>query len=160
MKTSAPPLVALAILLYCAWNAAELLTSWQGTTPLTRLSWLAFLIWIAPIVLYWLPGSLLGAAQSPCNPVLLALALLCSLLGVIGSLNTLQYYGLALALAGIMPWSWGMLIWILCAVSWMPALTWLGSHVFPSYILVLRLALASLSVFLLIFTMRKQKEIS
>ena len=78
-------------------------------------------------------------------------------MGIIGSLNTLQYVGLALALAGFLPWFWNMIIWILCSVSWMPALAWLGSHGFPAYVLALRLILAIASASWIIFIMKRNK---
>ena len=158
MKISAPPLVALAILFYCAWNSFHILSDWFGDDPLAHFAWLAFVIWIFPLILYWTPGSFLGASRAPCNAFLLALALATSFLGMIGSLNVLQYFGLALALGGVLPWSWNLAIWIVCSVSWMPALAWLASHTFPAYIVAMRLLLASASAVWLIIALWRNKK--
>lgn len=122
MKNLRPKLIEGAVVAFCIWQAADLPHNWLSF-PFLHLSWLAFLLWIVPIILYWIP---LGATQEKqTTPLLLWLALLSSLIGMLGSLHALQHVGLVLALAAMMPWtSWLSVIWILSAIAWLPATTY------------------------------------
>ena len=126
MKTFAP---AIAILLYCSISAFPLFQAWWGS-PFERLSGLAFLIWIAPLLMYRMQ-----------NPSLLFLigATLATLLGTLGSLNTLKYLGLAFAIASFAPKGWAFPFWLLSAIAWMPAFGWLSAHFFPALSLLFKI---------------------
>jgi hypothetical protein len=104
----------------------------------------ALLIWSIPVVLI-LMGRLSPPEASPARPLLLGMGLLSSLLGSLGSLNVLQHIGLAMALGALLPWSWCNLPWLIAAISWMPALGWLGSRYFAGYVLPARFFLAALA---------------
>lgn len=137
MKTRFPPLVALAIIVYCGWNSSGLISDWQHD-PLAASSWIILLFWLNPAVVSRIAGTPLSIPTAYCNTTLLTLALMVSLLGVMGSLNALKYASFAIAIGGLLPWSWGSCLWILSALSWMPALGWLGAHTSPSAILPMR----------------------
>ena len=42
------PLVGLAVPLFCAWQARDLINAWRHS-PHDRLGWLALLVWLAPV---------------------------------------------------------------------------------------------------------------
>jgi hypothetical protein len=70
-----------------------------------------------------------------------------SLLGALGSLNVLQHAGLALSLAGLMPWRWGHALWLAAAASWMPVCGWaLGRHFAVEVVPLARMGIAAAGV--------------
>lgn len=117
MKPSRPYLLELLIVIYCVWSARDL--SWQAS-PYMRGGTLAFIIWGFPVA-FGLAYDAFMQLPHRMTVLLLAIGLLLSFIGVLGDLNALRYLGLALALAGLLPFSWPMLIWIPSAASWMPA---------------------------------------
>jgi hypothetical protein len=133
--------IEIAILLFCAWSSSELLVSWQDS-PLERKAWIALLLWSAPLLLYYTFPSLFPKREKPAL-LLLTLALCLTLLAIIGSLNTLAYFGLATALAALLPPSLHKIAWIALAIVWMPAFGWLASYTQSDQILPMRLLLAA-----------------
>lgn len=121
MKQGLPTLLECAVLAYCGFAAADL--RWAHT-PAIRYGGIAFLIWLLPLFvqlgLSWWQQRPKGYSLP-----LLAAAVVITLLGQLGSLNAFSYLGLALALAGLLPLAWPMLIWVPAALSWMPAFGWL-----------------------------------
>lgn len=128
---NAPPLIAFAILLFNALLSYTLFMTWKDA-PIEKLTWIAFLIWTFPIFAYWFKFKDLNTTQSKGNTILLGLSLLFAFFSIIGSINALAYIGLALALTALVPWSWSHLPWFLTSASWMPALGWFYTHLFPS----------------------------
>lgn len=132
-------LTPLAIVAYCAWRAGDLATAWRVSTY-DNLGWLAFLVWLVPIGLARLVGPR-PAEIFPLANRFGTFALLVSLLGTLGSINLLHHFGLALALAALLPgfgiWHWP---WLLAAVSWMPAAGWLGKDLSAAQLSMVRLA--------------------
>jgi len=137
MKKLSPWFIAVGIFLYTGWHASDLSYAWKST-PVERYSGILLFIWSFPIILYWLGALFFSFKRRPFPQFLLWGALITTLLGVIGKLNALQYLGFSLALAAFLPFSWATLPWIGCALSWMPALGWLGLHYFPTYIIPFR----------------------
>lgn len=132
MKKWAP---ALAILLYCLISSFPLFEAWWNS-PFEKLSWIAFLVWIAPLTIQ--------RASEP-SFILLAFAVGATLLGTIGSLNTLKYIGLGFSLASFAPRGWAFPIWLIAAITWMPLYGWLSAHFFPSVSVPLKLGVVFLA---------------
>ena len=130
------------VTLFCAWHAADLVHAWRHS-PYDRLGWLAMIIWVIPA------GWAIGRGAHDIYQFKLAMiSLALALIGVIGDLNFLVYWGLAGALGSLAHFrpraAW---LWLALAGSWMPALGWLGSETYLGPITVngLRVALAVLA---------------
>ncbi len=143
MKNRAlPSLLECAILFYCGFMAADLPHSWVST-PSVRHAWIAFLIWILPWV--WIVVSkIVTHSDKGSSPILLGLAVISTLAGTIGSLHILNHFGFALALAGMLPYSWPQLIWLLTSLSWTPAFGYMTKLLAPMQQLALQIALAAI----------------
>lgn len=141
MKLKNYSLVALAILLYTAWNASDLISTWRRA-PLEHYSWICFLIWVTPLVCYRILPHLRKPHDHLYSPLLLFGALITSFLGVIGSVNAAQHLAFAFALAAFIPWSWEIAPWLITALSWMPALSWFGNRFFSEHLLMIRFLIA------------------
>ncbi|MCB1111257.1 MAG: hypothetical protein H7A37_06580 [Chlamydiales bacterium] len=133
-------LLAFAVILYSAWQSSILFSHWVGA-PLVLYSWAAFLVWMLPIPLFWL-HYFITKPEVKWNSFPIWIALILVLFGQMGSFNTLNYFGFAFALSALIPWQWPFLAWIAGSLSWMPALGWVGSYVFPSIIVPVRIILA------------------
>lgn len=141
-------ILPIAILLYTSWGALSLVSYWF-TSPPDQYGWLAFLIWCFPILVY--------ASRHKCHPIILCLAILTSLMGTLGSMNTLKQLGLSFALAAFIPWSWNLVPWIICAISWMPMLGWITINHTPFNTLWIRLIMAiSSSLWVMDYMWRKK----
>ena len=80
---------AIAIAVYCAFQSSHLVAAWRHS-PFDRWSWIALLIWLAPLGAVWTrtPAEFrLGRL----NHWLLGLALLVSLLGTVTSMNAIKF---------------------------------------------------------------------
>ncbi len=130
--------VQLAICLYCGWNAVTLLNE---NSSFDRYDWLIMIIWLLPL-LFRQRIAKNGKAFKKTPLLYIGAGLLCSFIGVIGSLNVLKHVGLALAVASWMPFSWVQIVWLLSAISWTPALGWIGTRLFLDYILLVRVLLS------------------
>lgn len=119
MKRSLPSPIELAVFAYCAFQASDLPASWLHA-PAARYAWIAFLIWLAPLVMV-IMHCVKHQETKGYSPVLLGLALAVSLAGTLGSLNVLKHIGLALAIAGMLPFRIDTIVWIITAVAWLPA---------------------------------------
>jgi hypothetical protein len=131
-------LVALAVTAYCAWQARDLLATWPPA-PFDRAWWLAFLIWLLPLV--WARGRARAPGGEPA-PALLGAGLGFAFLGAIVSLNALCCAGLACAVVGLVPWSPRNLPWLAASAAWMPALGYALSSLDAAPVVWIRLGLA------------------
>ena len=88
--------------------------------------------------------------------MVLMTALIISTVGIMGSINALQYVGFAMALTALLPISLNLIPWFLCAISWMPAFGWFASHNFPDYSLLVRISFATIgTIWILSFRNRR-----
>ncbi len=147
-----PSPVALAVCAYCAWQSRDLVGAWKDA-PFDRLAWLGLAIWCTPIL--WRRAR---SPESGESSVLLALGVTCVLFGTLGSINVIEYLGLALALAGLLPWAWAHIIWIVSSITWMPAFGWLVGRHCPDWVLAARLLVVILSVLLTVVLTRQSGE--
>lgn len=145
-------LPALLILLYCGWNARELLTSWQGRVEIGGS--IAFLIWILPILDTWLIRKKIVYPNIP----LLIGALVISLGGVLGSVNFVKYIGFATALAAFIPFTWKAVPWWISMITWTSAFGWFSLHYFAEQAQIIRCVIALLASIWMIFILRKKRD--
>ena len=123
---------------FCAWHAADLLHAWRNS-PYDRLGWLALSIWAGPAA-----RAAWRSAGSARDFKLTIASLALALIGVLGDLNFLVYWGLAGSigsLAGVAGRGW---LWLVLAVCWMPVFGWVGSqlHLPAAPVNLLRLVVA------------------
>jgi hypothetical protein len=137
------PWVDAAILGFSAWRSFPgLLEAWRHA-PYDRLGWIAFLLWIAPLVWrFSQPPRPWFAGHPACS----WLALLLLLGGSLADINALKYGALAVALAGFQPRLLLTVPWLLLGVAWMPALGWLGAPLGTAGMHGLRLLLGCLAL--------------
>lgn len=137
------PLINVALVLFAGWASSDLFRSWL-MAPYERYAWIVFLIWLLPIFCYLVLALFTKQKFFFTSVWIPTMALLLTLLGSIGSINTLCYAGLAFALGSLMPWQTSLLFWLFCSISWMPLFGWIGSHYLETYTLAIRIFLASL----------------
>ncbi len=128
------------VTVFCAWHSADLVSAWKHA-PYDHFGWLALLIWVIPAL--W---SIAHRAHDIYQFKLAAISLTVALIGVIGDLNFLVYWGLAGALGSLAQFrplsAWP---WLALAMCWMPVFGWLlGTrlHLTPTPVNVLRVAIA------------------
>jgi len=152
MVSALPSPVALAVCAYCAWQSRDLVGAWHEA-PIERLAWLVLAVWLTPVV--WRRFHLRETKESS---ILLALGVGCSLLGTLGWVNSIKYFGLALAVAGLLPWAWAHVVWIASSVAWMPAFGWLvGRHCLEG-VLIARLLVVISAVLITAALTRQPRE--
>ena len=133
--------VELAIVAYCAWQSRDLIVTWQISTT-DRLAWLAMLIWCLPVpVSCFTSFEMKGDKRF--RAILPGLALLLGIVGQLGQANTLQHVALALALGAVARQTTASVVWLFCAVCWMPLFGWLARGISPGGLIPLRLLLAA-----------------
>ncbi len=136
----------LAVLMFCAWQAADLITAWRHS-PFDRLGWLSFAVWLLPIGFGLFRGTTLPTGSLP----LTAAALVVCLVGRVLDMHLIICGALALAGAALAPAGPRRFLWLIGALCWMPVTGWL-LHSFPASAVAafrLSLALASVGVWLL-----------
>jgi hypothetical protein len=139
-RTSFPSLLELAILAYCLWQASDLPKSWLST-PAVKYAWIAFIIWCLPS-LWHMAICILYDKPKGSQPWLLGAAILMSLLSELGSLHMFAHIGLTLAIAGLVPFNIGTLVWIASALSWLPGFGWMLNEFPFALIPIIQLAIA------------------
>lgn len=134
------PWLETAVLAFCGWTAADLLTAWR-TSPLDRWGWLAFVIWLAPLVI---AAARRRLAAHSANPVLLGAALATALVARLGDLSVAGHLALALGWAAWLPPSRHAGIWLASAAAWTPAFGWLLRDLVPTALPLTRVVVAAL----------------
>jgi len=148
--------IQVAITLYCAWNARDLVGAWQHSS-FDRYNWLIMIVWLLPLL--FLKHITKNRLTSEKTELLYTGAgLLFSFTGVIGSLNVLEHVALALVIAGWMPFSWIQIAWLLSAISWMPALGWIGTRLFLDHILLVRSLFSIIGSGLIVYHIQTQRQ--
>jgi hypothetical protein len=110
-----PSPIAMIVNIFCIWEARELTSAWDAH-PLMKGTPLAFLIWLAPIIFYYI-NSKKGYAS--CSTFFLYLALLTTAVGMMGELNILKHLGVAFSLASLIPPSFSSAVWLVTSITWM-----------------------------------------
>ena len=106
--------LVLPALLIAVWGVAagrDLFMGWLRT-PLATPGWVAFLIWLLPVMMLWVPGRQDAGG--------LAAGVACLAAGGLLSAEMLIYLGLAATVAGLLPFSIAKLAWLVAAAGWMP----------------------------------------
>jgi hypothetical protein len=146
--------LAFAVTVYAAWQARDIVPAWQHA-PYDRLGWLAFGIWVSPLIAgRWLAKT---AFTQPV-PVLLAAGLAISFLGTVVSLNTLNYAGLVCAITSYFPWCWRNLVWLMAAAAWMPALGYALDGLATGSVTAVRLVFSAAGSVWMIWWLRTPRE--
>lgn len=140
------PDVAWPALAFSLWSCRDLLVVWRHS-PLDRFEWLAFLIWMIPIVLYWRRG-IPPAYRS--ITVLLGTGLALTLIGILGETHSACHLGLIAILAAFGNRSRFGPAWWIAALSWIPLLTMMTKFLPKPVIYSLRLSLAVLGTTLVL----------
>jgi hypothetical protein len=156
-KERLPWLTAFTILFWCLVQSYEMFIAWRQA-PFERASWLLWLVWIVPILYFWiiLPEDVKSEVIP--NAYLQFIALGCVLLGQMGSLNAIKYVGLACAFASFMPWKMLYIPWLAGSLAWMPVAGWLSSH-WPFWIgYAIRLAVIAAVVFWVLLDLKKYQK--
>ncbi|MDP1835578.1 MAG: hypothetical protein Q8K75_06560 [Chlamydiales bacterium] len=156
MKSSLPSPLEAAILAYCVWQASDLPVSWL-TAPAVKYAWIAFIIWCLPA--FWHIGyCILNEKPKGSQPWLLGAAIVASLLGMLGSLNMLKHIGLALAIAGLIPFSLGVPIWVGTALAWLPGFGWMIKGLPFVVIPIIQIVIASIGTVVMFLTSRRTEN--
>lgn len=143
---------AFLILAYTAWNARELFASMRSNVEVG--SYFSFAIWLIPIIDY----RLFRKKTTPPSNSLMILALVFSLIGVLGDVNTICFIGFSLALAAFVPFMWWGLPWIFSMVTWIWAFGYFSLHYFYDYAIYVRFSLVVLATAWMVFISRKQGD--
>lgn len=139
------------VLILAAWDSRAIVPAWMHS-PLDRFGWVALGIWVAPCLWLWHRGLAVGKWRS----LWIGSSLAVLALGAISSLNTFGYLALALVIGSLPGFSWAACGWFICAMSWMPALSWAANAVPAPVLLGLRLFIALAGAFTLLFpTLRR-----
>lgn len=146
----------VAITMYCAIQSRELLEAWQHS-GYDRYGWLILLLWTLPIFMPRLFAHQHAVTEKQ-TMIMMPVALLFTIVGLTGSLRVLQHVGLAIALAGWVPFSLIQGAWLVSAIAWMPAFGWIGSRLFSGYIFPARLLLAGTAVSIFIAAIRRKQR--
>lgn len=152
------PCLELTVVGYGIWQSRNLAEAWLHS-PFDRWGWLAFLIWLTPLVLSKVRAPSESRQSTKDRNCFLA-GLLLTFLGDLGSFNVSRNVGLGLILLGFAPvqgctWMAG-----LCSGAWMPALGWFGSQASlgPVAMSVLRLGIAVLGTIYALGVLRQRRE--
>jgi len=154
MRRGFPTWFEIAVFVYCVIQARDLPTSWLSA-PAVRYGWIAFFVWVLPVVVY-IGLSVIRGRDKGNNPLFLVGAVLASLIGVMGSLNILKHGGLALACAGLLPFNWPMILWLPASIAWMPGFGWLMKSIPFHLIFVVQLAITGLASLVMIQCNRRR----
>ncbi len=152
-KASLPKPIEIAVLGYCLWQATDLVRSWL-TAPAERWAWIAFFIWCIPVIWY-LAITIQEQQIKQSTPILLGAAIVVALVGGLGSLNILGHIGLALALAGMLPFRWEILVWLATALSWLPSFGWMIKSLPFAIIPIIQIGLALFGSAFLLYCWRR-----
>ncbi len=143
---------ALLILLYCGWNARQLIITWGD--PQEKGAFFAFLIWMLPFIDYWL---IQRKVIQP-NQKLLIASVMISLTGFLGSVNAIMYIGFATAVASFLPVTLTGLPWLICMITWTTAFGWIGLYYFPQQAPYIRTGIALFGSLWMIYFLRIKRD--
>lgn len=130
------------VLFFAALSSWQLFYHWSRNR-VEGNSWILFIIWLLPLLRYrftCIKERIFGEWNFP----LLYASIVLTFLGIIGSLNTLCYIGMALSLMSPLPPLKGVYLWGITSILWMPASAWVGLWYFPSYYFLARVVLLAI----------------
>lgn len=148
-----PSVPQVLILLFCGWRCYDLVIFWQTAPNAEYYGWVILALWLLPLIFTW---TLCREQDQKTYPLLSLLGLAFSTGGMLGSFNILEHIGFTLACAAFIPWSSFTLLWIITAISWMPAFTWFSGYVKLEYSFLGRCLLVTLV--LLAYRFNRQKQ--
>ncbi len=157
MSWRVPSLVHVAALLFVLCFQGSLVNAWL-ISPLDKGAWIALLIWITPILLYRCGWLNVPAKVSLDNTSLLMIGIILTVLGIIGSVNSLKTLGLAFALASFVPLHPVAILWLISSLAWMHPFAYLGSYYLGPYIFSSRLLFVTPCTACFVWCMSKTKE--
>ena len=128
-------LIEWVVVGYTAIQSRQILPAWFDGT-LTRFGWIPFLIWLVPVFVTFFQPK-----RGTSLPLMVS-ALAFTLLGTLGSINSLHYTAFALAWTALLPPSWKSLPYLVAFICWTPAFGWAIAHVVDFPVLALRLLIA------------------
>lgn len=137
-----------------------LFKAWRHS-PFDRFGWLAFLLWLVPLIIPFCCGNTPRQIPEPRESVLPPtcalswIALIIAVLAVIVDVNAMRYVALALALGAWMPRHWLTIVWLVLAIAWMPALGWLGASLKATGLNGLRVLLGAFAAGIWALKMKK-----
>lgn len=138
------PWAEITLVAYGAWVTRGLWETWIWT-PYDRLGWLAFFLWLLPVL--W-PGAAAwrGALSLWTRRLVLGAAVGFFLLGAAADINALHHAGLAAVIVSFARRP-GYVFWAAGAIAWMPAAGWFGSRLGldPAQFAVCRVLVAALA---------------
>lgn len=145
MKLQTPQYAELLVFVYCSLIGAGVVSTW-GDHPHMQLASVAFLIFLVPVAVYWLTPS---KTIKKTNPIFQYFAIVVSTIGYLGSLNAMKYFGIALSLAGFVPWTLQTWIWMISSLTWMPAMAYAFKGFASNDVLFIRMVFAITASFAL-----------
>lgn len=144
-----PDLLPICIAGYAALQSRDLLPAWLHS-PFDRLGWLAFLIWVTPVLL-------LQARSPKADRLACGGAVLLLLAGSVAALNALTYAGFALAISAFLPRDRARIFFLATSVSWMPAFSYFLSRLIPSMVAPAHLIIAAGGTAVFLWLTRKKQ---
>jgi exosortase len=145
----------LIILLWTVIISSTLVSSWKYN-PFDEYGWFIFLFWLVPIFFQQVKVVEEESTKKPLYFYFQIIALALSFLGVLSSIHFLCYEALAFALCSLKrDFSLSPLInllWLLIAITWMPAFGWALESLTFSLIFFIKLVLVSFVVLLQLST--------
>jgi hypothetical protein len=137
-----PSKAGVAVLAYCIWQSLDLLDAWTSS-PRDRFAWFALCIWVLPVVAIQSRDRMRRYTGDE-TYTLYGFAVVFTMLGQMGTFNTIQHFGLLLAVTGLMRWSKRTALWLATGVSWMPVYGWLTIKMSASGVIGSRIMIATL----------------
>lgn len=150
--TTRPPLVAWLILAFATIQIRGLWVNWHHS-PMDRLGWLALVLWLIPSFFVWPARG--GNPFDQLSTRLLLAAALFLLVGVAVEIHAMAHIAFALAVAAVARPPRFAGLWLVGAISWMPALTSVTKELPLSAVISIRIMIASAAAVIGLLRLRK-----
>lgn len=142
------PLIAWVTLVFTIAQARGLAVVWRHS-PLDRLGWLAFCLWLVAPAVSILRSEVASFGSNSFG--LISGSVAAAVGGMVLELHALTHLAMALAVASVARparWPW---FWLGGAISWMPLLSWVAKDLPIPLLIALRLTLA-LATLIVVFS--------
>ncbi len=147
----------LGVLLFAGISSQELIFAWTNVY-IERFSWAIFVVWCLPLLVHW-SNIIMKGVSVEWNVTALVASIVFTLLGLIGTLNTLCYFGLACGVMALLPPRFSLIPWLLGSVLWMPAVGWFGIYYFPDHLFYIRISIVSICSLWAVYTLNNRHSI-